>query len=432
MRKGQKDEPAFHSEEVTEIIERMPTLWPTLIALILTTLVLVLMTLGFTIGYPDVVRGEVFIMGANSPVRMVANATGRLQLLEPNGTRVCRGQVIGYIENGASCRDVLTLDSLLEVSVQCDATVQLPCNLRLGELSSCYNDFLLEHQHYTRLLKSSLYHHVRKSITASMAINGKVLSNLSKESGLHGSNLRDIRRQYVGDSVLNALGAMSDDELRKSRNAMLEYERKGMELQSDILAKNAERAAMSLEMSKSHVQEHEERSSSYGRMMARYNVLVNELRQWKERYLLVSAIDGTLEYLGFWRSHAYVSSSTELFSILPDGNSMQGELYVPSDGAGKIDVGQPVNIKLRDYPYDEYGYIRGKVSGISKSTRRSQTPAGATKEYMVRVSFPDGLRTNYGKQIELNFETLGTGEIVTERRKLIERLFDHLKSSTRQ
>ena len=44
---------------------------------------------------------------------------------------------------------------------------------------------------------------------------------------------------------------------------------------------------------------------------------------------------------------------------------MIGELLIPALGAGKVKAGQDVNIKLADFPYDEYGYIRGRVEMIS-------------------------------------------------------------------
>lgn len=45
----------------------------------------------------------------------------------------------------------------------------------------------------------------------------------------------------------------------------------------------------------------------------------------------------------------YVNTSSEVFSISPDRNHMIGELLIPALGAGKVKVGQDVNIKLADY-----------------------------------------------------------------------------------
>ena len=48
--------------------------------------------------------------------------------------------------------------------------------------------------------------------------------------------------------------------------------------------------------------------------------------------------------------------------------------------------------------------------------------------FPVILTFPDGTLTNFGKILPLDFETKGTVEIITKRKRLIERLFDNLKS----
>ncbi len=46
---------------------------------------------------------------------------------------------------------------------------------------------------------------------------------------------------------------------------------------------------------------------------------------------------------------------------------------------------------------------------------------------MVLVDFPDQLKTNYGTRLDFKAEAKGTAEIITNDRRLIERLFDNLK-----
>jgi hypothetical protein len=47
--------------------------------------------------------------------------------------------------------------------------------------------------------------------------------------------------------------------------------------------------------------------------------------------------------------------------------------------------------------------------------------------YLLIVSFPKGLITNYGTKLDFKFETKGSAEIITKKRRLIERFFDNLK-----
>ena len=120
----------------------------------------------------------------------------------------------------------------------------------------------------------------------------------------------------------------------------------------------------------------------------------------------------------------------ELFTILPEKNEVIGEVYMTSVGAGKVKSGQEANVKLTDYPYDEYGLLKGRVQNVSQLTNTISTQNGTVETYLVTVTFPDGLRTNFGKQLSLNFETKGSIEIITKPKRLIQRLFDNLKAKS--
>ena len=171
-------------------------------------------------------------------------------------------------------------------------------------------------------------------------------------------------------------------------------------------------------------------------MLANKSQLINIIHAWKKQYLQISPIDGQVEYLGFWRDNYFVQSGQELFSVLPNQNDVIGEVIVPSFGIGKVKVGQTANVKVNNYPYMEYGLIKGKVSSISRlSNKIKQSTTGVTNEgsvYRVLITFPNGLQTNFNKTLDLDFESQGTAEIITKPKKLIERLFDNLKANAEQ
>lgn len=103
---------------------------------------------------------------------------------------------------------------------------------------------------------------------------------------------------------------------------------------------------------------------------------------------------------------------------------------IPSYGAGKVENGQTANVKINNYPYDEYGLLKGVVKSVSRITKKMETPNGEIDSYLVIIDFPDGTTTNFGKYLPLDFETKGTAEIITKHKRLIERLFDNLKAKT--
>ena len=160
-----------------------------------------------------------------------------------------------------------------------------------------------------------------------------------------------------------------------------------------------------------------------------YNELVNNIIKWKITYLFQSPFAGKLEYLNFWHENDFVAAGTPLLSVIPSDNPLFGQMYLPSQGVGKVSVGQDVIIRLDNYPYIEYGSINGKVKMISGLA--NQTEAFAKKNdlntYLITVELPDKLTTNYGTTLGFNYEIKGVADILTKKRKLLYRLFDNLK-----
>lgn len=153
------------------------------------------------------------------------------------------------------------------------------------------------------------------------------------------------------------------------------------------------------------------------------------IRKWEHTYVFIAPIKGKIDFLNFIRNNDFVESGQELFKIIPNKTEMIGQVNLPEHGAGKLKIGQDVVIKLDNYPYNEYGSIKGKVTSISLATNQQTLSSSQNKisSYLVNVSLPYGLKTNYGSVLDFHAEARGTAEIITEDRRLIERFFDNLK-----
>ncbi len=82
--------------------------------------------------------------------------------------------------------------------------------------------------------------------------------------------------------------------------------------------------------------------------------------------------------------------------------------------SGKVQVGQGVNLKFANYPYMEYGIVKGIVSKISS------VPNGDS--YALEVNIPGQMVSTFGKKLEFQLELKGTAEIITEERSLLVRI----------
>ena len=419
------------TEEVQVIIDRMPTYWTKWIALCVGLLMGVIVLLGFLIQYPDTVDGQISVTAKTAPVRLVANSSGRILLLQVNNSTLPKGAVISYIESGANYKHILWVESILQDLSNCTTKkISLPNNLILGEVSDAYNGFMLAYLQYHRLISSDVYTTMRENIHGQIESDKAVINNLNDEILLKCQILNSSAEQLRRDSLLLAAKAISEQEFQRLHNAHLSLQEGRFNLQSSRQMKQSEVAHNQLEIQRLRLEEAETKEKTYSDFMSRKNELSNAISLWKERYLQYTPIAGELEYLGFWRNNSFVQAGQELFTIIPNRNNILGEVMIPSFGAGKVKVGQTANVKINNYPYDEYGLLKGVVKSVSRITNKLKTPNGEVDAYLVRISFPNGTVTNFGKTLPLDLESKGTIEIITKRKRLIERLFDNLKVIT--
>ena len=135
------------------------------------------------------------------------------------------------------------------------------------------------------------------------------------------------------------------------------------------------------------------------------------------------------EYRSFWSPNQFVASGSVVFTVVPQQEQkIIGRATVPVSGAGKIEPGQRVNIKLDNYPHLEYGIVEGAVVNISMVPVVSSEGAF----YTVEIALVNDLQTNYRKNLPFNQEMQGAAEIVTRDRRLIQRLSDPLVSVVRE
>lgn len=423
-----KDEQNERSEEVQDIIERMPTRWTFWIASIVSLIMFATIFMSCIIKYPDTVSGTITITMEEAPVRLVSHSSGYLHLLSDNMTEVKRYDCIGYLECGAEYNDVKLLDSLCHCNMDRNIVLDLPQNLKLGSLSIAYNNFVASYNSYDMLRKTKVYGNMRKALVSKRTSGIKVGENLKKELELNNKVLSVSKQSYSVDSVLYNAGALSEEALNMQRASVMSQEQSNLQLKSSKFNQEFDLSSIDIELAKIDINVYEELKTSFVSLVSSYNNLVNEIKQWKEHYMFIAPIDGRIEYLGFWRDNVFVQSAQELFTISPQNSNMIGELEISSFGAGKVEPGQSVNVKLNDYPYEEYGQIKGRVDYVSSLTHEVKSSEFSGNSYLVMVSFPHGLKTNYGKNIKANSEYKGFASIVTKKRRLIQRLFDNLKS----
>lgn len=421
------------SEEVQDIVDRMPVKGPRFVLYIVAGLATMLLIFGYFIKYPEVVTGTVTITMGKAPLKLVAKSSGRLLLLGNQPRQdVYKGDIIGLIDNATNFRDYLLIDSILRkfsISEQDSVKYNFPDNLNLGELNSTYYQFLDAWKEYIDFQEHDIYELKEDAVRIQITSCKESLKSMELQLVLKKEQLEYYRREVSRDSFCLVLGDHSERALDRTRNTYNTMLETYTNLLSTIKQQKIRLKELENQLQQLRREHHDHEGQVKMNIRSAYNNLEASMKQWQDRYAFVAPFAGRIEFLSFWRENDFVTSGSDIFSIVPDQSPVVGHLLLPSVGAGKVKTGQEVSIKLNDFPYLEYGLIEGNVSSISLVANQVQLSAQAVDMYLVTISLPDGLRTKFGSVLEFRYEIKGSADIRTEKRRLIQRLFDNLKYS---
>lgn len=433
MEMENKDTVARSSEEIQDIIDRMPSKTGRIVVIIVIILAGLLLLFGFMIEYPEKVTGPVTITARQAPIRLVANSSGKLKLLRSNSDTIRESEIIGCIENPAKLEDILKIEDYL-IKIHPDSLFISPCfndtlaSISLGDLSSLYFNFLNGLEKVGQYQNGKPFEKRFKSLGLLLKSQLKLQSYNQKQLNTKMNTLNLARKSIIRDSALFKSSAIAEQDIDRSSityYGVLQLTQE-MEEENTSLKMQIDDTRHRIEMLKLEQVEAEQKHRMD--LIAGYNELLAGIMRWKLTYTFSSPFKGTLEYLNFWRENDFVAVGTAVFSVLPADNPILGQVYLPSQGAGKVKTGQEVIIKLNNYPYIEYGSITGTVKTISGVTNQTNESGGQSiNTYLILIDLPELLTTNYGVKLDFRYEIRGVADILIKKRKLVERLFDNLK-----
>jgi len=424
------------TEEVQHIIERMPTNFGYIVTGIVSIIFFLILVFGWLIRYPDVIKGQISINSGMSPIKLIAGTNGKLKLGKlKTGEQIKEGQIIGYIENPTSPYNILFIDSLLKTYKPNSNSIigiakKLPSDFSAGELNSKYYTFLNSIQELTNYKVDKLFD---KQITSykKILVEQNYAIRTAQERLRTGENsLKYAHKFFQRDSLLFLKRIISEAEFDKSQmtyNASKDNYQSNL---NNLITSRQQAQTTESKIEEIYVQNPEKEKEVMANVVSSYNDLIDNIKIWEQKYLFKAPFEGRLQFLKFWTDNQYVQGGEEVFTVIPKNGYPQGQMTLPANGAGKVKVGQEAIVKLDDYPYNEYGSIKGIVKSISITTNATKTDQGNINNYLVFINFPQKLKTNYGTTLNFKFESKGISEIITNDRRLIERLFDNLKYIT--
>jgi len=420
------DDIELRSEEVQEILAKVPNWMIRWGSILFLALILIVMAIAWLVKYPDVIESDAVITTQVPPQKEFARITGKLDSIYVREAQSIKKQtVLAVLENSANTEDVYYLKSILDTFEIKEKEIDFPIDeipiLLLGEIETAYANF---ENSYTEYELNNALRPFRNEAMANEISHNELkvrLRNMQSQYALNRSELELKQKDLDRSQRLLNKGVISQLDYENKQLEILNAE-KGLKVLGASISQVREAIAnASKNVQGTEIARTREEAKLVRNALQSFNQLKKVISDWENTYVLKSEIDGKVSFLNFWSSNQTVNQGDLVFTIIPKNNSKYlAKLKTVGLNSGKIRIGQKVNIKIENFPETEFGMLKGNVSFISIT----QDNEGF---YMVDVSLPEKLITSYNKKIEFRQEMRGKAEIITDDLRLLERFFYQFK-----
>ena len=227
------------------------------------------------------------------------------------------------------------------------------------------------------------------------------------------------QKQYSRDSILHVRGVISDQDMETTKNTLLQGRAARENMKSSLENTQIQIGQLKESMLDTEEQGTEKLNSLQTQLQSLVSQLKTGIEDWELNYVLQAPIDGKITFTSYWVENQNVTAGGAVFTIIPNGTiPMIGKALLPVARSGKVKVGQKVNIRLQNFPDNEYGILRGTVQHISLTP----VQIGETVYYSVEIALTNGLTTTYKKTLPNLSNMQGQADIITDDISLLERL----------
>ncbi len=420
-----ENEIELRSEEVQEILTRIPNWIIRFGSLVILMLLLVVFFVSWLVKYPDVITSPIVITTNIPPEKLIAKTSGKIEtILIQDKQHVKQNTPLAVIENAANFKDVFLLQRIvdtIDIEKQLFPFEQFN-NVRLGEIEQSFALFQKEY------IANSLNEKLQpfKVETTAQSFEQKQVQErlqlLLSQKSINESELQIQKSDLNRYEGLYKKGVIATQEMEKQRLIYLQSQKNYQNLLSSISQLKSSINELNRSSKTTKINESKEFVVLERNVMQSFYQLKKAIKDWDLQYVFRSSINGKVSFMQIWSVNQVINSGDNMFAIIPSNeNGYIGKVKAVAQNSGKIKIGQDVNIRLANYPDRQFGVLKGKVKSISLTPDKEGN-------LLIDISLPKGLTTSYKKEIQFQQEMSGNADVITEDLRLIERLLYPFKS----
>ncbi|WP_294347322.1 HlyD family efflux transporter periplasmic adaptor subunit [uncultured Sphingobacterium sp.] len=419
MKESSIIESDIHSEDLQDIIAKPPSWLLRRGTTVILLSIVIILGMSFFIRYPETVNSKIRFNTTDAPKVLSAKVNGSLvKLLKKDGAWVDAGSPLAYLESTADHDQIIVLlDKLQQIRQMPNATYNLealiePKNLNLGELQGAYQNFYLSYLSYISSRDHGIYQKRKSVITREVTNVNEQYKKNNQSFELQKKQLELAEQEYEKYKLLAEKKVISPSELQQKESLLLAKRQLIPQMENSLISHEGNILAKNKELAEIENQIGEEQK----KFIQALNSFISEAENWKKQYVMTSPVGGKLIYGEFLQINQQVAVGQILFYINPKSEKYYGELLLPQVASAKVKKGQKVLIKVNGYPYEEYGYVNGKVDYISDIPIRDSV-------FYTTISLDTA---NLSSMIQLKPGLFGDSRIITEDKSIFRRIWNNV------
>jgi HlyD family secretion protein len=408
----------LRSDEVQEILTKIPHWLIRWGSMIIVGVLIILILISYFVKYPDIISGNIILTTPTPPEKIIAKTTGKIEAILVNDKDfVVSKTPLAILENSANFKDVFLLKSVID-TISLDK-YEFPfskfINSEFGDIETSFAIFQKEYTS-NQLNKKLQPFEVE---TNAQNFEGSQLKErlqiLISQKSINELELELQKKDLQRYEKLFEKGIIATQEIDKQKLIYFQAEKNYKNLLSSISQIKSTLNELNRNHKTTIINQNTTSINMERSVLQSFYQLKNTIKEWELNNVFYSSISGTVSFLQIWSENQTINNGENMFSIIPTSSDKYiGKLKVSSTNSGKLELGQLVNIRLSNYPHNEFGILEGYICNIALIPDKEGL-------IFIDVKLKNGLSTSYNKKISFKQEMGGSGEVITNDVRLINR-----------
>ena len=380
------------------------------ITLLVASITLVLVILLFTGSYARSERVSGYLVPSKGLVKIQASQFGTLtNLYVKEGGAVTKGQALADMLVAPNASDgrsfiIRSIDAITQQYSFIDTQITLEENQLTSELAKLSSD------------RGELELRIQ-SLTQQLSIQRKITASAE-------AAYKDVQ-EILGK------GYISKVESERRRQTWLAQQAQEQLREQELVEANARQDQLKIRLAQVST-ESQQRLTRLANQKSELDSRKAEL-EGRQAYTVTSPVNGKIVSLSIRNAGRSVQSGQPLLTILPEGSTLEAELFVPSRAAGFVKEGQEVQLLYDAFPYQRFGSHTATLKSVTQtilSPTETLAPFDIQEPvYRVVADLKADQITTDGQTIPLQGGMTLQANIILERRSFIEWLLEPLRTT---